>query len=1077
MSRAKQSRTDLYVVSACLLLSGAGSLVLEVVWSRLLKLEFGSTTLAISTILVAYMLGLGLGGLLGGKIARRFKDGVRAYGLFEMGIALYAFTVPHLLEVLPFVQRNVLAELPFWPAALVRFAIVLVVLLIPTLLMGATLPILVATLVRSRSHLADRVGMLYGVNTLGAVLGVVGSSFVLFGWLGVYGTNVFGASLDFTVGAIAAFVLAPRLRRARATAPAPAEEKIATASAGVVVPKPRRLWNVALISYGVVGFTALAYEVCWTRALSMVTGSSIYAFAVMLAAFLTGIALGSIVARRWFDRLRNPHLAYAFGITALGVLALVTVFSFSRFNDVFLWIVTLVGVEGIAVVVTAMVASFLAMIGPTLVLGALFPLVTKAASVDRPDSSKVVADVYFANTIGSATGAFAAGFLLIPSLGLQLTMAILMALNFVTAAVVLVVQSEWRSTSRFAVVGILVVAGVVLVARPPVWDKETMTLGAYYKPDAYLTHGIDTKPLVDFEAEELLYYKDGLNTTVSIHRSPGGVNLRLGGKPDASLGDMSTQTLSAHIPMSFGKPATEVLVIGYASGVTVGSASLYGPERVDAIELEPAVMEASRYFDPYNHGAQDRDNVRIIIDDGRGFLTKTDETYDVIISEPSNPWISGAANLFTREYFELAKSRLNPDGRLLQWIQLYGMDGAALRSVWRAVRSEFEYVYGFLSTIRDVDFLMLATNTPLEPGDLPEWNELSQEVREDLRRVGVYTTEDLWSLMRITPEQFDRILAENPGPVNTDDNMFVELRAPWTIYRAAQEHLQVVQEFETGVLGIFEPEEVARLDGGRLGMLAMSYLARRDDDVVAQAIFAEAVRRPPTPGMLLAVAQVTLQEGEMPVREKRERALRALDDALRIDPYHKESLLQRSELREAIGDVEGALQDANRAIAVDPEDHRSQHQKISLLGRLGRFEEARLVAQKLDEEGIAVFDWGVWPKLAVSAAASGQYEFAEEVMRRFLEYVPYSPQEWAILAEIYKRMDRPEDAQAALANAQISEENRTAELHREAMTALLFGGRTAAQKMLERVIERDPNNQRAREDLARIRSESGRGAR
>ena len=308
-----------FALVACFFLSGAASLMLEVVWTRLLRLVFGSTTLAVSTILVAYMLGLGLGGLAGGRIASRLRRGVATYGAMEIAIGLYALLVPTIVGFFPALNRSLLSSMSFWPAALVRFAISLVVLLPPTVLMGATLPVVLAAVSRRPGHVGTRVGLLYGVNTLGAVSGVLATTFVFFPLIGVTHTNFLAAAVDLTVGAIAVLRLARRFD----TGSLSAAHEVARSVAPVRI-------DVALAAYGVVGFTALVYEVCWTRALSMILGSSIYAFATMLAAFLTGISLGSLIGRRWFDRVRAPFAAYAFGLAALGLSSLLTVAAFGQ---------------------------------------------------------------------------------------------------------------------------------------------------------------------------------------------------------------------------------------------------------------------------------------------------------------------------------------------------------------------------------------------------------------------------------------------------------------------------------------------------------------------------------------------------------------------------------------------------------------------------------------------------------------------------------------------------------------------------------------------------------------------------
>ncbi|MCU0230963.1 MAG: fused MFS/spermidine synthase [Acidobacteria bacterium] len=708
---APRSSALLGPVAAALLLSGTGSLVMEVCWSRLLKLVFGSTTLAISTILVAYMLGLGIGGLLGGRIAHRLKNGIATYGWMEIGIAVYALAVPFLVGLFPSLNSALLSGLSFWPAALVRFVLALAVFLLPTVVMGATLPVLVAAVTRGWDDLARRVGLLYGVNTLGAVLGTLGATFLLFPLLGVFWTNVVGAAMDATAGLIALLVLAPRLEREAATERPPADAVPAKKPARGAAPAavwPR--WNLALLSYGLVGFTALAYEVAWTRALTMVFGSSVYAFSAMLSAFLIGIALGSLIGRHFFDRLKQPVRAYALGLLVLGVLSFLTLLLMRQMNDVFLRVYETFGLGGRTVVIASFVLSILAMLGPTLVLGALFPLLTRTLSAAGREPSQTVGDVYFVNTIGSATGAFLAGFVLIPWLGLSRTMTLCVAINLLSAALILAWQSQWKGSARTALAAGAAAAGLAVALIPPVWSQKAMTMGAYYRPQAAFDFEIDLEPFEGIPVNEIDYYRDGVSATVSIHKQPDGITMRINGKPDASLKDMSTQVLSGHLPLMFGGPAERVMVIGYASGVTTGAATLYPVEAIDIVEIEPAVIEASHHFDPWNHRPLEDPRVRLILDDGRSYLAATRQKYDVIISEPSNPFLSGCSNLFTREFFHAARRALNPGGRLLQWIQLYGMDPPGVASVLDALRSEFPYAYAFQFLRNDGDLMLLASD-------------------------------------------------------------------------------------------------------------------------------------------------------------------------------------------------------------------------------------------------------------------------------------------------------------------------------------------------------------------------------
>jgi spermidine synthase len=371
------------------------------------------------------MLGLGFGGLAAGRLAPRVRNGVRAYGWVELCVGVYALFAPALLGWIPEIGAAWLYGMDFGAASLVRFAIALALLIVPTFCMGTTLPLLVRALVREKEGAGRRIGLLYGLNTLGAVGGVLLTSYVLFPLLGLRGTSYFGAGLELAVGALALTFIAPRI----ADTPVVAESIRETR-------RRRPGSRLPLFAYGAVGFTALAYEVSWSRALSMVLGSSIYAFSSMLAAFLLGIALGSALIGSRLQRLRDPLLVYALGIAALGLLALLTIFLIPLLPSVFTFWVHTFGVQRGWLIAAQLVLSVSVMLPPALALGALFPLLAGVLAEDD-SASAATGDVYFVNTIGSAAGAFAAGFFMIPILGLQGTLGAAVALNLAVAAVLL----------------------------------------------------------------------------------------------------------------------------------------------------------------------------------------------------------------------------------------------------------------------------------------------------------------------------------------------------------------------------------------------------------------------------------------------------------------------------------------------------------------------------------------------------------------------------------------------------------------------------------------------------------------
>jgi spermidine synthase len=1057
VSRARTRRRAVAALYACFFLSGTASLMLEVVWTRLLRLVFGSTTLAVSTILVAYMLGLGLGGLAGGRITARLRNGVRAYAWIEIAIGLYAVLVPSILDIFPILNRAVFSHLTLWAATAGRFTAVLVALLVPTLLMGATLPLLVATLVRRNHPAANRVGLLYGLNTLGAVAGVFLSTFLLFPAIGVWRTNLTAAGLDLAIGLGVLLALARRFETEEGTGAAPA------ATAGAARCPSRDAWNPAVLVYGLVGFTALVYEVCWTRALSMILGSSVYAFAAMLAAFLLGIAAGSVLGRRWAAQRRRPLLTYALGIATVGVLALATRALFGLLPDLFVRVVVSFGLSRAGVVATQVALSMLVMLGPTLVLGALFPLLTGALADRSSSPGATVGDVYFVNTLGSAAGAFCAGFIFIPAYGVPATLGLASAATCIAAGGLLWWQREWRGPARAAGAVTLLVAAAAILAIPPRWDREALTRGVYRDPEGEAGFGLDLLPLIGVPDNRMLYYRDGINSSVSVHRAHGDIALRVNGKADASaLGDLPTQGLLAEVPMLFGPPG-RVLVIGLGSGITVGSVALRREARVDVVELEPAVVEASHFFDHVNNRPLEQPHVRLIEEDARTYLAYTAERYDVVISEPSNPWMAGASNLFTREFFAAARQAMNPGGRFCQWLQLYEIDLPSLRAILAAFRSAFPYLYGFAHTVGGADLLLLGMDRPLRLEDLPVWETLGEPVRDDLRRMNTFSTADLWSLMQLVPADIDAIIRQ-ADRANTDDNMFVELHLPWAVAHpsSADENWKLLDQFRHGALPI-----VATLDAERLGALAVSYVNPRNDLPGARAVLETLQRRStPEPNVhaLVAQALVMLRDGGSAPTQAR--AL--LDESVSRGSTFFMPRYYRGLLHERLNQPELALDDVQAALRIQPGDWRARSLRLRLLTALQRPAEAVADAEALLASPYVHADMALWVYAARPTAAVGDFNKAIVETMRYLEMNPSWSAGWLDLATFYQGAGQPEKASEARTNAERAKHNEVVGLHRAAVRAERLQTPAAAVSLLQSALQLDPHYEPARQELRRL---------
>jgi spermidine synthase len=1060
---AGRARTGAFLLALCFFLSGFGSLALEVVWTRQLRLVFGSTTLAASTILVAYMLGLGLGGLAGGSVAARLRSGVRAYGWIEVAIGLYALCVPMLIGWFPEVNRSLLHGLGFWPAAFARFALVLALFLVPTLLMGATLPILVAALVRHDPRIARGSGLLYGVNTLGAVAGVFVATFLLFPAIGVWGTNLAGAITDVAVGAIAILALPPLLRGAAATSAAVQAPAPGAAIAPDEQPAPRAV----LVAYAAVGFVALVCEVGWMRGLAVVLGSSIYGFAAMLGAFLSGIALGSLLFRRWCDRTRRPLLMLGLGLVALAVLSLATTWLLPHLPELFLRLIVRGHTADRSPVPFQVAFCVLALLPPTLVLGGLFPLLARIVAASARDAGMAVGWVYFANTLGAAAGAFVAGFVLLPAIGLERMLALASAIAFAVATSFLLRASR-RMVARAAAFAPLA-AAVALVGVELPFDRAQFTRGVFHNADAHMTFDIEYLPFAGELLPSLLYYRDGINATISVHHLAGMLALKVNGKVDASNGDdMPNQVLPAHVALLFGPPARDVLVIGWASGVTVGSVATHrAVERIDAVEIEPAVIEASHFFDDDNGRPLEDPRVNVILDDGRTFLETRDRQYDVIISQPSNPWMTGVSNLFTREFFRAASRALRADGRLMQWMQLYGMDPESLASVLAAMRAEFPFVYGFADRAMGSNVLLLATRGQLRGSDLPRWEQLDEGVRADLQRVGNFSTQDLWSLLRVLPVHVDR-LAQSATALNSDANLFIELRAPLLSNRVSTpENWRALAPSNDAILRALEDLR-GPLDHETVGALAVSYTEQRRDYPAAESLLRAAGERGRA-GNAITAAVAMVRALDRAGSLSLENQLASLDEAVGLAPDAAEPRLLRGQVRLESELYELALADAQAALEHRPDDPRARLLRMRARGALGQVEDATVDAEILLRSPFGRANQALAREAAALFVATSRYREAQPLLEATLRHHDPSWEEgWALLATVYEHTGGEKDVRLARYNEGVARANQVRQFHRLARLALWQGEHADAQSLLELALAADPGYAPAREELAAL---------
>ena len=782
-------------------LSGAAALLYEVVWLRLLTLSMGHTAGAVGTVLAAFMGGLATGAWVAGRTApsQTREQALRTYAALELAIAACALLLPLGLTavrpVLAWAYANGAGGGLFETA---RVVLSLLLVSIPTAAMGASYPIGVRCVSDPGSGIQDSgsevrgsgsgvrgsgfegvaAGLLYASNTIGAAAGAVLTGFILLPTLGLFGTTFVGVALN-AIAAMGALILR---RGSFGSAERESRSIIADPKGLRRTGHPSHPSHLALASSAlcVSGFVALVYEVTWTRILAMILGPTTYAFSAMLVAFIGGLAIGSAIAAAVVPRIRRPGLWLGVAMMATAAIALVAC---ARVDSLPLAIAAAAGRANASFtsVFALQIGLAIALQMPmTIALGTTFPLAIAVAAPTREDVPADVATIYAANTAGAIAGALATSFLLIPRLGLQASVQVA---SVATIAAGLVVA--WRSLPGpkgpglpVGRIGAMLAAGAAtaLAVFIPQWNHERMANGAYRFAPSLAAGDVET----GLEAGRLSYYGEGAAGTVSVKQLLGVTSLAIDGKVDASNGgDMLTQKLLAHLPLLLHDNPRSVYVIGLGSGVTLGSALRHPIEHATVSEISPEVVSASEAFVNENHQALRDPRTRLIVGDGRSHLLLSADKYDVIISEPSNPWMAGVSTLFTREFFLAARSRLEPGGILCQWAHTYNISDEDLRSIVATFLSAFPEGSAWL--VGEGDLLLIGATAPipaLEEGVMRSWQRPG--VAADLAGASVH---DPFSVLTLFVARGRDLQAYAEGAtIQSDNALSLEFSAPRAIY-------------------------------------------------------------------------------------------------------------------------------------------------------------------------------------------------------------------------------------------------------------------------------------------------------
>jgi spermidine synthase len=749
---------------AVFVVSGFTGLIYESIWSHYLKLFLGHAAYAQTLVLAIFMGGMALGSWTVAHYSSRIRQLLGAYVLVEalIGICGIVFHQTFVAAV----DFSFASVIPALPAGLLipvyKWSLAAVLILPQSVLLGMTFPLISGSLIRRwPQRPGEMLATLYFTNSLGAAIGVLVSGFVLIKAVGLPGTILSAGLLNIALAMVIWAVTRGQAEPAAAAPAAPAGQD--------------RLARWFAIAAFLTGAASFMYELGWIRMLSLVLGSSTHSFELMLSAFILGLALGGLYVRRRIEQIRDPVAYVALVMVTTGVLAALTLPAYNLTFDFMEWFLraSTRSANGYAVfnLISQLIAGLI-MVPAAFCAGMTLPLLTREL-MRRGNAERAIGAIYSANTLGAIAGVLLTIHLLMPFIGVKGVILGGAAIHISVGMSRFVVARHYpsRATAAALTAAIVVFGGAVFAVT---LNPAKMASGVYRTGIAALPAGAT-----------VAYLRDGKTATISLVELAGLLTIATNGKPDASIQmgpgdaslDESTMVLAAAIPLSMHTHPARVANIGFGSGLTTHTLLTSGlVKRLDSIEIEPLMVEAARkgfgsrignvFEDPRSH---------IVYDDAKTFFASTRAPYDLIVSEPSNPWVSGVATLFSDEFYGRITHYLAPDGYFVQWMQVYETNIDMVASVMKALAAHFG-AYALYNT-DDSDVLIVATRGA-RLSDPDDRLLQSPQLREELARVGVQSIADI-QLRKIGDNRsIGPLLQTMPVPPNSDFFPFVDLNAP-----------------------------------------------------------------------------------------------------------------------------------------------------------------------------------------------------------------------------------------------------------------------------------------------------------
>ncbi len=1026
------------VVYSLFFLTGATGLVYQLTWTRDLTLVFGASHQAVSIVLAAFMAGLGLGGYCLGKGTKQMRSPLFVYAVLELLVGGMALVMPYIIQIVQQFYIYSIHTVGDTNAFVTGMRIVLLfgILSIPTFCMGGTLPVLVRYCVRERNELSSRLSMLYGINTLGGVIGVFLGGFYLLPDLGVLGAERVCAVLNILVGIIAFYASRYRQYDFIREPVQPIEIQKNLEHSWI----PKQGWDLRLTFWGtaVCGFCALGFEVMWTRGLTIVLGSSVYSLTILLMAFLSGIALGSLVNA--LPLLKRIHPAHKFAglVTFAGLVSLWITQHVPMLPDWAIYLTHMFHVDFAGMhLITTMLIGYGMFLLPALLFGMAFPVAGEARSMIISLQGKSVGDCVLVNTWGCVCGALMAGYVLIPVFGLQQGLLWLSVVLLGYGFLLIVIHLN-RFKRNFGLAVIFGLVGFWGLSKIPTllapWDLHVLATFQNNAKEQYINQGQNAAVKKSSAGISLVFYQEGKSSTVAVNQHGLIRSLLINGKVVASDGreDIGVEKLLGQIPCLLHPDPKNALVIGLGSGITLGAVSAHPDvEKVRLVEIEPAVINAAKAFNHINNQPLQSPKLSVTIQDGRNYLLTTDEKYDVITADPIHPWTAGSTYLFTREYYSIVKSRLTKNGIACQWLPMYELSKENVQSVMATFLSVFPYCTVWQTHF---DLILAGSKKPLWI-DWKRIQHLMQNplIAQDLELAGIAGPDALMGLF-VTDEMGMKRACKG-AVINTDDNLYLEFSSPKNVNKnTIASNLHFINSIRNTPMHLID-----------LGGMCIW-----GDELRRQWRFHQAMeeKRLELEYRLESNNTESIQE----ILARLESMLHGDPESIRIRQLYSEACLLLGKQYggpKKIGDI------YRRSIDVNPKHAKTHNELANLLIQEKKLDEAQEHLEKAVRLSPMYTD--AWINLGTLHKIKGDREKAEEIYHHTLSIVPHSSAAHYNLGVLSLNQSRLQKALFHFKQAQLERKDFAEAIFGEASILFTIGEMSQAKRMLERVIHLQPD--------------------